>query len=90
MYLDREPKTHIATTAGMRTCVARFHDPALEIGRNVRGLLWVDYDPATLYVVATQRIWLCDDSDAVDLSRLSAESVHLLAAAHAETTTICY
>jgi len=51
-------------------CIARFPDSAADIGRHVRGLLFVGYDPETLRIVHTQRIALCDDSDAVDLDAM--------------------
>lgn len=74
LKLDNAPVVHLNGA-----CIARFVDSAPEIGRHVRGLIFVGFDPASLKVRWTQRIALRDDSDAVDTDSLHPEIAALLA-----------
>ena len=65
--LSARPAHSLATGVGSRRLgVARFPDSAPDIGRNVRGLLFVDFDPETLQVHSRQRIRLKNNSDEAD------------------------
>ena len=67
------------STTNAANC-ATFADSAPDIGRHVRGLLFVGYSP-DLTVVWRQRIALQDDTDAVDTDALFPEFASLLTTA---------
>lgn len=80
MQLDSEPEVFLSEHDTTRSCVARCVDPAADIGRHVRGLLFVGYDARTLRIVWRQRITLADSSDAMDYECLWPEYAALLRA----------
>lgn len=67
-------------------CCARFADEARDIGRTVRGLLFVSIDGDR--VTGVQRIRLRSDSDATDLDALYPWARELLAHPMGDLPTI--
>lgn len=79
--LNRAPTLYCDTANGDRMTIARFHETAGNYGHNVAGLMFVDYEPATLRIKGRQRIRLSKHSDAVDYAGLSPAPARLLRAA---------